>query len=165
MIITFIISQRNNIPRIKKCVQEICEKFGEQKNSSNGTLYYAFPSIQSLAEASVEELMACHLGYRSKYISKTAKSIADGRFVLEDLYDLDYESAKSKLMELCGVGIKVSECISLFALHHIEAFPIDTHIQQVLDEHYSEQGFPFEAYPRCAGVMQQYIFYYELFGK
>ena len=63
-------------------------------------------------------------------------------------------------MKLSGVGTKVADCICLFGLHRLEAFPIDTHIRQVLERHYPD-GFPYEAFPGYAGVMQQYIFYYE----
>ena len=66
-------------------------------------------------------------------------------------------------MKLSGVGIKVAECICLFALHHVDAFPIDTHIRDMLTSHYPE-GFPFERYQGYAGVLQQYAFYYELCG-
>ena len=69
--------------------------------------------------------------------------------------------AKAELLRLTGVGIKVAECICLFALHHIDAFPVDTHIRQMLDAHYPK-GFPLKRYKGFAGVMQQYAFYYEL---
>ena len=68
---------------------------------------------------------------------------------------------KAELLRLTGVGIKVAECICLFALHHIDAFPVDTHIRQMLDAHYPK-GFPLKRYKGFAGVMQQYAFYYEL---
>ena len=67
-------------------------------------------------------------------------------------------------MRLSGVGGKVADCICLFALHHLEAFPVDTHIKKVLDEQYPE-GFPFERYAGFQGVLQQYIFYYDLHGR
>lgn len=76
---------------------------------------------------------------------------------------MPYRDARAELMKLSGIGGKVADCICLFALHQMDAFPVDTHIRQVLDAHYAE-GFPFERYRGCAGVMQQYIFYYDLKG-
>ena len=74
---------------------------------------------------------------------------------------MDYPSARTELLKLCGVGAKVADCICLFGLHHLEAFPIDTHIRQVLTSHYPD-GFPFESYSGYEAVLQQYIFYYDL---
>ena len=164
MIITFIISQQNHIPRIKRCVETICSRYGEQKTSCDGTTYYAFPTAEALALATEEDLRACGLGYRARYIHETACMVQDGKIDLQRLPKLSYEKAKVELLKLCGVGIKVAECICLFALHHIDAFPIDTHIKDMLEENYPE-GFPFERYEGFAGVLQQYGFYYELHGK
>ena len=77
---------------------------------------------------------------------------------------MEYGRAKEELIKLPGIGGKVADCICLFALHHMDAFPVDTHIKSVLDTCYSA-GFPFERYRGCAGVMQQYIFYYDLKGN
>ena len=71
---------------------------------------------------------------------------------------------KKELMRLCGVGEKVAECVCLFGFHHVDAFPVDTHIAQVLKAHYPE-GFPFKRYKGFAGILQQYMFYYELHGR
>lgn len=164
MIISFIISQQNNIPRIKKSVESVCCRFGEERENFRGEIYYAFPGPERLAALSAEELAPCHLGYRNRYILETARMVAEGKVDLAALDKMDYDSAKSELMKLCGVGVKVAECICLFALHHVEAFPVDTHIQQMLAENYPE-GFPFERYEGFAGVLQQYGFFYELYGK
>lgn len=76
---------------------------------------------------------------------------------------MSYKKAREALMEIYGVGGKVADCICLFALHQLDAFPVDTHIRQVLDQHY-KRGFPNRRYKGMRGVMQQYIFYYELTG-
>lgn len=161
MIITFIISQQNNIKRIRKCVETICERYGEKRINFRGEDYYLFPTAEALAAATVEELKECNLGYRGKYIQKTAQMIQNREVKLEELPAMTYEEAKAEVMKLCGVGIKVAECICLFGLHHVDAFPIDTHIQKVLERHYAD-GFPFERYQGYAGILQQYIFYYDL---
>lgn len=133
-IICFIISQQNNIPRITKCVDGLCTLFGEARQRANGEVYHAFP---------------------------TARQVASGAVDLEKVARMKYTDAKNELLRLTGVGIKVAECICLFGLHHIDAFPIDTHIRQMLDAHYPK-GFPLTRYRGFAGVMQQYAFFFEL---
>ena len=147
MIVTFLISQQNNITRIRRCVENICEKYGQRCEDENGVVYYGFPER--------------NLGYRSKYVVRTAKRIALGDFDLEAVKAMSYSRAKPCLMTLFGVGEKVADCICLFSLHQLQAFPVDTHIRQVLDIHY-KRGFPNRRYRGIQGVMQQYIFYYEL---
>lgn len=161
MLISFIISQQNNIKRIKKCIDLLCVKYGEEKRTKEGQLYYAFPTPQRLAAASLEELYSCNLGYRSRYIQKTSQSIAMGEVDLEKLRTMEYPVVNEELRKLCGVGEKVADCISLFGLHCLDAFPRDVHINRVLESRYPE-GFPFEKYRGFAGVLQQYIFYYDL---
>ncbi|MGN0466081.1 MAG: DNA-3-methyladenine glycosylase family protein [Lachnospiraceae bacterium] len=161
IIISFLISQQNNITRIRRCIQNICQQYGEKLTAENGTIYYSFPTATALSQATEEELRACNLGYRAKYVLKTAKDIASGDFSLEKLKKMNYEDAKKELLKLYGVGVKVADCICLYALHHLEAFPVDTHIKQALNAHYIN-GFPMERYSGIQGVMQQYIFYWEL---
>ena len=163
MIATFLISQQNNITRIRRCVENICEKYGQWCEDENGIVYYGFPEPQALAGLEEDALMECNLGYRSKYVVRTAKMIASGEFDLEAVKHMSYSKAKPCLMTLFGVGEKVADCICLFSLHQLQSFPVDTHIRQVLDAHY-KRGFPNRRYRGIQGVMQQYIFYYEL-GK
>ena len=94
---------------------------------------------------------------------RAAKRVAEGSFDLEAVAALSYKKAKEELLTLFGVGVKVADCICLFGLHHLEAFPVDTHINQALEKHYG-QGFPMEKYEGIQGVIQQYIFYRELWG-
>lgn len=162
MIISFLISQQNNIPRIRKCIQNICQRYGQAKTAENGDLYYTFPTAKELSCASEEELRECNLGYRSKYIVRTVEMVLEGQIRLDMIQKMDYQSAREELMKFYGVGEKVADCICLFALHHLEAFPVDTHIRQALDRHYPS-GFPFEKYAGYQGILQQYIFYHELF--
>lgn len=161
MIISFIVSQQNNIKRIRRCISLLCEQYGEKRVTANGIVYYDFPTPQSLAGASVEDLYACNLGYRSRYIHETANAVFHGDIDLERLYEMDYALAKEELLKLCGVGTKVADCICLFALHKTDAFPKDTHINKVLASQYPE-GFPFDRYADYSGILQQYIFYYDL---
>ncbi|MCD2493115.1 8-oxoguanine DNA glycosylase [Lacrimispora sp. NSJ-141] len=160
--VTFLISQQNNIPRIRRCVRLLCENYGNTVIDLSGQTHYGFPGPDKLASVSEDELRNCSLGYRAKYIRKTARDVSDGSLCLEAFRHMDYATAREALMSCYGIGIKVADCICLFALHHIEAFPIDTHIRQVLEREYPK-GFPVSDYNGCAGILQQYIFYYELF--
>lgn len=162
-IICFIISQQNNINRIKKCVENISLLFGETCYNKSKEVYNAFPTPQALAAVTEEELAPCRLGYRARYIAAASRQIACGEVDLDRVAALPYEEAKAELMRLTGVGVKVAECICLFALHHIDAFPIDTHIRDMLDRHYPK-GFPMKRYKGFAGVLQQYGFYYEIYA-
>ena len=160
MIITFLISQQNNISRIRGCIDRLCKRYGEQKYSEEGVEYWTFPTAEQLGTATEEELRALGMGYRAKYLVETTRSILSGEVSLEKLYRMCYyRRARQELMKLSGVGEKVADCICLFALHHMDAFPIDTHIRQVLDIHY-KRGFPNRRYHGLRGIMQQYIFYY-----
>ncbi|MDD7208982.1 MAG: DNA glycosylase [Lachnospiraceae bacterium] len=161
MIISFLISQQNNISRIRFCIQNICEKYGKKMTGKGEFEYYAFPTPEELSGASEEELRTCNLGYRSKYVKRAADDIASGKISLEKIKTMSYHRAKKELLTIYGVGDKIAECICLFALHHLQAFPVDTHIKQVMEQHY-KRGFPNRRYKNSRGVMQQYIFYYEL---
>lgn len=162
-IVSFLISQQNNITRIRRCISNICEKYGEKKESAEGIVYYAFPTPEALAGLAEDALMECNLGYRSKYVVRSARSVLSGEVDLNALYGMKYPEAREELLRLYGVGGKVADCICLFALHHLQAFPVDTHIQQAFAKHYPA-GFPNDLYEGYQGVLQQYIFYYELFG-
>ena len=115
--------------------------------SLDGMEYWSFPTPQQLGTATEEELRALGMGYRARYLVETTQSILKGEISLEKLYNMRYyRRAKQELMKLSGVGEKVADCICLFALHHMDAFPIDTHIRQVLEEHY-KRGFPNQSIP------------------
>lgn len=142
-LITFIISQNNNIPRIKKSVNAIC----------NGS---RFPTPEELMEMDLSDK---GLGYRDKYIKDACKHFMNPRYV-ELLHNKDHGIVRDALKDICGVGDKVADCVRLFGLHHLEAFPIDTHIKQVIDREYGGK-MPEWVRSKYAGVFQQYIFYYE----
>lgn len=158
MLVSFIISQRKNIPAIRACVESLCQAYG-QPIKAGDDLVYAFPSAESLYNVPLEELKTHSLGYRDKYISRLAKDVVEGSVDLVELSKLKPEEATKSLLNIYGVGIKVANCVSLFALHHIDAFPIDVWIQRIIDEEY-EGHFDNSRYAGFAGVIQQYMFYY-----
>ncbi|GHU63914.1 DNA glycosylase [Clostridia bacterium] len=159
MIISFIISQQNNIPRIKSCIETLCTNYGEKKQTKDGKTYFTFPSPKALSQVTEEQFRSLHFGYRSPYLVKTIQYILQGEPDVSTIKTLNYEEAKKSLLKLSGVGDKVADCICLFALHHFDAFPIDTHIRQILEQHYPA-GFPFEQFSGYLGIIQQYLFYY-----
>lgn len=163
MIVSFLISQQNNIVRIRRCIQNICEAYGERREKGQGVVYYTFPRPEALSGLEEDALKACNLGYRSKYVVRAARSVASGEISLDNIRSLPYAEARAELLKLYGVGEKVADCICLFSLHQLSAFPVDTHIRQAIEKHYPS-GFDHERYEGIQGVLQQYIFYEELQG-
>ncbi len=161
ILISFIISQRKNIPAIKNCIERLCIKYGEQKlcKECGDRVYYTFPPPEKLAGADVKELRETGLGYRDEYILKTSRSVLRDEVNLTFLKHLGREEAVKQLLTLSGVGIKVANCVSLYGLHHIDAFPVDVWIDRVLKNIYCNQ-FNLELYHGYAGIVQQYMFYY-----
>ncbi len=158
VIISFIISANNNIPRIKGIIERICTCFGEDKDG-----YYAFPTPERLAQASVEQLRSLGTGFRDVYISKTAKVLAETD-LLERLVKADTASAQKMLLGLSGVGGKVADCILLFGLRKWDCFPVDTWIKKVcgsgqLNTPQKVREYYLNRYGALAGLAQQYIFY------
>lgn len=164
MLVTFIISQRKSIPAIKKCVEILCQKYGEQitgdgLNDDKPVIDYAFPTPKKIAELSIEELRACGLGYRDVYVAGAATWFIQKYPIYQKQMET-YTIAKSLLMKINGVGTKVSNCICLFALHQLEACPIDVWMQKIIDDNY-KGIMPSWMVSDKAGVLQQYAFYYK----
>lgn len=164
-VISFIISQNNNIPRIKKIVEKLCECFGDRKTDCFGS-FYAFPSVERLAAAEEIELAPIRAGFRAKYISDAAKKSASGRIDLAELSVIPAEEAKKRLMEIKGVGPKVAACALLFGFSRFDAFPIDVWVKKVMEKYYPELADPAAYFGVFAGIAQQYLFHYErIYGK
>ena len=158
-LITFIISQRKNMPAIRSCVEQLSRKFGNTISAMSETVH-TFPNPETLASASLEELKMCSLGYRAEYISDTARKVASGTVDLDALRKLETSELLEALKGFYGVGDKVANCILLFAYHRLNAFPIDVWIRRILDREYGG-SFDTSPYKGCAGVIQQYMFFYE----
>ncbi len=156
---SFIVSQNNNIGRIKKVIARLCEKFGEPFEYG-GKIYYSFPKAETLACASEIDIFSCGTGFRAKYISDAAKRVASGETDLGLIAAMDDEAAREELMKICGVGPKVANCALLFGFHRLSSFPIDVWIKRVLDKYY-KNGIDLGDLGDYAGVAQQYLFYYE----
>ena len=157
MLITFIISQNKNIPAIRSCVNMLAARCGERKTDSRGQEYYGFPEPAAIAVLSEKDMLECRLGYRCKYVLAAAKAVAGGEIKLEQLLAADERTTIAALTGLYGVGTKVANCVSLFGLHHIDAFPVDVWIRRILTEQYPD-GYPYDRYAPYNGIYQQYMF-------
>ena len=155
---SFIISQCNNIKRIKGIVERLCTLCGDEI-SFEGETYYAFPSAITLSSMTEQDLSCLRSGYRAPYIISAAKAVSSGSLDIEALKLCSCIEAKKELLKLNGIGDKVANCAVLFGLHHMEAFPIDVWIKRALKEHFPP-GFDPASLGDFAGLAQQYIFYY-----
>lgn len=131
MMISFIISQQKQIPSIRKCIEGLCAKLGTRMDG-----WYAFPTAEQIAAAGPEGVKGLSLGYRERYIYETAVQFL-GRGIPDDaLAAMPYEEAKKYLLSFTGIGEKVANCILLFGAGFVDAFPIDTHIKDILYREY-----------------------------
>jgi len=156
---SFIISQNNNIPRIKGIVERLCASFGEEIKEG----FYSFPAAEKIATLTLEDLAPLRSGFRAKYILDGAKRVADGEIDLDALKELALDEARQELMKIYGVGEKVADCTLLFGLSHIDAFPKDVWIKKAMAKLF-DGSLPECAAP-YAGIAQQYIFHYARMTK
>ena len=158
---SFIISQNNNIPRIKGIISRMCARFGEPIGGS-GNLY-SFPTAESLCTAGTDAIFACGTGFRAKYITDAAEKIASGDISIEDVLKMNTEEAANELCRIKGVGPKVAACTLLFGFGKTDAFPIDVWVKRVLAKYYPPEFDP-TCFGKYAGLAQQYLFYYERYN-
>ncbi|NRT90224.1 DNA-3-methyladenine glycosylase family protein [Clostridium beijerinckii] len=183
MLLSFIISARNNIPSIKKTVNKISNKWGKEIIYKNKT-YYAFPNIDEIKDATLEEIQETGASFRSKYIFDTIKNVYNsksgkGNLKTNDVneyikYDLDYiknlddDECHNALQEFKGVGSKVADCIMLFSMEKTSAFPVDVWVKRAMIHFYGAEDaslnkiriFGRNKFGKLAGFAQQYLFYY-----
>jgi len=138
--ISFIISANSNIPNIKMRLQKLCKKFGTRVNFDKRE-FFVFPKPHTLANASINDLQECGLGYRTKYVKDTSFFVESGEINFDHLKKADYQTAKESLLKLPGIGDKVADCIMLFSLEKLEAFPLDTWILKILQKYYSSKFY------------------------
>jgi N-glycosylase/DNA lyase len=141
-LLSFAIATNANIPRIKGMVANLCRRFGESEEFE-GETYWKFPTPERLVPATVDDLTACGLGYRAKFVKSIAEAVYEGRRQLEELRLYDYAKARELLLEvilgkktLMGIGPKVADCVLLFSCEKDEAFPIDVWMAKVLATYY-----------------------------
>ena len=153
-LISFIISQNNNIKRISGIVDRLCELCG--KEISEGV--YAFPEVSSLSCLTPEDLAPIRAGFRARYIIDAAKKVESGEVDFEKIRDLSYDEAKEELMKITGVGVKVADCVLLYGFHKLQGFPMDVWMKRAMSVLFDSLS-P-ESFGEYAGIAQQYIFHY-----
>lgn len=172
--ISFITSANNNIPRIKKIIENLAKTYGK-KIIWNGKEYYTFPTPEELSIASIADLRNLGLGFRDKYIYQVTQKVIKREFCLEELKKItNIHDLRKKLMELPGVGEKVADCVMLFSdLKKLDVFPIDVWVRRVMNELYIKnedekkvskeqiRELAEQKYKGLAGIAQQYLFYWK----
>ena len=155
---SFIISQNNNIPRIKGIITRLCEQFGERIEGG-----FSFPTAEKIASLTPEDLAPLRAGFRTKYILDAAKKLSSGEVSVAKIETLPTDEARAELMKIYGVGEKVADCTLLFSFARIDAFPKDVWIKRAMtvlfDGKLPECAVPY------AGIVQQYLFHYARMTK
>jgi len=167
-LISYMLSTASSIPMIQKRISLLSQLFGQELEEG----YFSFPDPETLANADLSMLDECKLGFRNERIKEAAREVCSGYLDLEVLFRLEYRYAREHLMRLRGIGEKVADCVLLFAFEKMEAFPVDTHIRQIIQHYHIDDDF-FENCtslsrmgdwgreyfgPYC-GYAQQYLFY------
>lgn len=152
-LVSFVISQQNNIKRIKGIIKRLCDTYGEEICDG----WHAFPTSKTLSSLSVEDFEAIGLGYRAKYVKKLADDVERGVIDLAAIKAMDLDDAKKTLLSIYGVGEKVANCALLFGFQFIRCFPVDVWMKRVLQ--YYPNGLP-ECFSGYEGIAQQYLFHW-----
>ena len=170
---SFIISQNNNIPRIKKIIAALSKKCGKRVDTSlmsghiaeshleNDGNFYSFPTPDEIIPLGVDGLFDLKTGFRAKYIFDAATRVQNGEIDLEMLKNIESTAeCSAQLCTIKGIGPKVAACALLFGFARLDAFPIDVWIKKVMAKYFDADFTP-ESLGGFAGVAQQYLFYYE----
>lgn len=174
-LVSFIISQNNRIPQIKKVIQNISRAYGTQIDSEN----YTFPSPEQLFETNIDGLMSCKTGFRAKYILDAAERQHNGLIDMSRTNSLNTKELKDSLIKIKGVGEKVADCVLLFGFGRYEYFPVDVWVKRIMQYFYfggndvpvrEIHRLAYEKFGVLAGFAQQYLFHYarqfpEIFKK
>ena len=150
-LISFIISACNNIPRIKKIIENLCRYCGEKIDNE----HYAFPSLDRLLSLSLGDFKDLGLGFRDKYVFKALRMIESGDVDLSGIKNFNLENARAELMKIDGIGEKVADCILLFSYNKFDAFPKDVWIKRVMRE---KVGVDESVFGEYKGIAQQFLF-------
>ena len=159
MLVTFIISQRKSIPAIATAVETLSTQYGHCIPTDSEVLK-SFPTPRELSAISKEDLEKCKLGYRASYVYDAIQEVLSGALDLQGLYEREDDYILESLQKVHGVGKKVANCVSLFAYGRMACVPVDVWIARAIEEGCGGES-PFPLFGENAGIIQQYIFYYE----
>jgi N-glycosylase/DNA lyase len=167
-LISYMLATASSIPTIQKRICLLSQFFGQELEPG----YFSFPDPETLANAELSALDRCKLGFRTQSIKTAAEEVASGELDLDVLFRLEYRYARERLMRLRGIGEKVADCVLLFAFEKMEAFPVDTHIRQIIQHYHIDDNFfenctnlsrmgdwGREYFGHYCGYAQQYLFY------
>jgi len=166
-LISFIISQNSNIPKIRGSIESLCSLFGKKLGRFENRDLYAFPDLKTLASARIEELESCKIGYRAEYIAETARKVDfDGGAYLDTAGAASLEKAEEYLLSLSGVGPKVAHCVMLFSMKKTDIFPIDVWVARAMNrlygidenDHEAMRAYAKERFSPWGGIAQMYLF-------
>ena len=166
-LISFIISQRSSIPKIKSCVNKLCELCGE-RITFEGRTYYSFPTPQKVSMLSEDDIRSTGVGYRAPYILRAAQAMINGELDEKLLDTSDTPSARKQLLSLYGVGDKVCDCVLLFSLGKYDLFPSDVWIKRVMQEEFDAKDAKTlgeSQFGSYSGFAQQYLFYWRKYNN
>ncbi len=165
-LISYIISSNNNIPRIKKSIEEISRRYGKMVMFEDKE-YYLFPTLQELSEVTVEEFKSCGVGFRDKYIVKTVADLMENNIYVQCTSKLTNAQLRKVLMSFVGVGPKVADCVMLFSYGRQDVFPIDVWVKRVMEKLYLNKEstikeifeYAEDYFGSYAGIIQQHLFH------
>lgn len=157
-LVTFIISQRKSIPAIRSVVELLSERYGTELQTSTETVHM-FPTALQLKDVTQEDYIACKAGYRAPYLCDAVQQVLTGRLDLDGIAARSDDELIAALEGVRGVGVKVANCVALFAYGRTGCAPVDTWIKKIIQQAYRGRN-PFNRYGDAAGIMQQYFFYY-----
>lgn len=163
--VTFLMSQFNSMHNIRLIVEKLSARYGNklvEKWIDDEIVRYTFPTLEQLSKCSYDDFMNCSIGLRTNYLISMINYLKGNYNILNYLKSCNYNNAISALKKFDGIGDKVANCIALFSLHHVEAFPIDVHIKRIINEEYSG-SIDISRYGQYAGIIQQYMYYYRAF--
>lgn len=158
-LVSFIISQNNNIPRITTLVERLCESCGS-RFAADGEVLYAFPTPDEMSSITEPDYAQMGMGYRASYLVDVTRRVREGTLDLRAVSELSTDELIGRLMEVKGVGMKVASCAALFGFAKYDAFPIDVWVKRILAKYYPEAKET-PNFGKYAGIAQQYLFYYE----
>ena len=164
---SFIVSQNNNIPRIKNSIEKLCAALGEKK-VFDGEEYYAFPTDDKISSQDISFFKSIGLGYRDEYVKRFSTNLVNG-FDLCGLSTLSTKDLTKELLKIHGIGKKVADCITFFGFNKTDSFPVDTWIEKIYLENLGGKNTNREVianelsstYGELSGYIQQYLFYYK----
>ena len=157
MLISYIISQQKSIPQITKTIEQICQKYGKAIVTEYETVY-TFPTIDTFKQISLSDLDEFKLGYRNKYVFDAIQQV-NNTICLDVLATMKDELLFKTLKQIKGVGDKVASCVCLFGYNRLSFVPKDVWIKRVITEYFNGEN-KFLDYKECAGLLQQYAYYY-----